>query len=67
MPTGIVKFFKADKGYGFIKPDDGGPDIFVHIRDIRGQQQLQQGMRVGYEIATDQRSGRTKAQDVRLL
>ncbi|HZV19457.1 MAG TPA: cold-shock protein [Sphingobium sp.] len=57
MPIGTVKFFNADKGYGFIKPDDGGNDSFVHISAVEraGMATLQQDQRLSYEIETDQR------------
>lgn len=67
VATGVVKFFQSEKGFGFIKPDDGNVDVFVHIRDVRGMQPLSEGMRVGFEEVMDQRKGKTKATDVRLL
>ncbi len=66
MATGTVKFFKVDKGYGFIKPEDGGEDVFVHISATNGQQ-LSQGMRVGYDVTQDPKTGKTKAANVRIL
>jgi CspA family cold shock protein len=62
MPTGIVKFFNADKGYGFIQPEDGGTDAFVHISAVEraGMQTLDRDQRVTYELEQDQR-GRTSA------
>ena len=52
MPTGTVKFFNADKGYGFIQPDDGSPDSFVHISAVQaaGMQTLDRDQRVSYEV-----------------
>lgn len=69
MPTGVLKVFRADKGYGFIKPDDGGPDVFVHVNDAQnsGLPQLRDGMRLGFDLETDPRKGRTKAGRLRLL
>ena len=57
MPTGTVKFFNADKGYGFIAPDDGGQDSFVHITDLErcGMQSLNKDQRVSYEVEQDAR------------
>ena len=62
MPTGKVKFFNAQKGYGFIAPEDGGKDAFVHISAVEqaGMNTLNQDDRVSYELETDQR-GRTSA------
>jgi len=62
MPTGKVKFFNAQKGYGFIAPEDGGKDAFVHISAVEkaGMNGLNQDDRVSYELETDQR-GRTSA------
>jgi CspA family cold shock protein len=62
MPTGKVKFFNAQKGYGFIAPEDGGKDAFVHISAVEkaGLSTLNQDQRVSYELETDQR-GKTSA------
>ena len=60
--TGTVKFFNADKGYGFIQPEDGGPDAFVHISAVEraGMRTLDRDQRVSYELETDRR-GKTSA------
>jgi CspA family cold shock protein len=57
MPTGIVKFFNADKGYGFIQPEDGGNDAFVHISAVEaaGMRTLDKDQRVNYELENDKR------------
>ncbi len=57
MPIGTVKFFNADKGYGFIAPDGGGADSFVHISAVEqaGMGTLQKDQRVKFEIETDRR------------
>ena len=62
MPIGIVKFFNADKGYGFIQPEGGGNDAFVHISAVEraGMRTLDRDQRVSYELETDQR-GKTSA------
>ena len=62
MPIGTVKFFNESKGYGFIQPEDGGTDAFVHITDVEraGMRTLDRDQRVSYELEQDQR-GKTKA------
>ena len=62
MITGTVKFFNADKGYGFIAPENGGPDAFVHITAVEraGMRTLDRDQRISYELETDRR-GKTSA------
>lgn len=62
MITGTVKFFNADKGYGFIAPEDGGGDAFVHISAVEraGMRTLNKDQRISYELETDRR-GKTSA------
>jgi CspA family cold shock protein len=62
MITGTVKFFNTEKGYGFIQPEDGGNDAFVHISAVQaaGMQTLDRDQRVTYELETDRR-GKTSA------
>ncbi len=62
MPVGTVKFFNTDKGFGFIAPDGGGTDSFVHITAVQaaGMATLDKDQRVNFELETDQR-GRTSA------
>jgi CspA family cold shock protein len=62
MPIGTVKFFNADKGYGFIAPEGGGQDAFVHISAVEkaGMRTLDRDQRVSYELETDNR-GKTSA------
>lgn len=57
MPVGTVKFFNTDKGYGFIAPDGGGPDSFVHISAVEraGLRSLNKDQRIQYEVETDRR------------
>lgn len=57
MPIGTVKFFNADKGYGFIAPEDGGNDAFVHISAVEsaGMRTLDRDQRVSYELEQDRR------------
>jgi len=68
MPTGTVKWFNTSKGYGFIAPDDGGGDVFVHISAVEraGLTGLADNQKVGYELL-DGRDGRKMAGDLRLL
>lgn len=64
MPTtGTVKFFNTEKGYGFIKPDDGGPDVFVHVSAVMGSGlgTLNEGQRISFEIEPDKRGKGPKA------
>ncbi len=66
MANGIVKFFNTAKGYGFIAPDDGSKDIFVHISALEkaGLRQLNDGQKVSYQIETN--NGKTSAVDIQL-
>jgi len=61
--TGTVKFFKGDRGYGFIKPDDGGPDVFVHITAVEraGLKDLTEGQRITFRGRTDKKGKGPKA------
>src|SRR5271168_2199376 len=59
MATGTVKWFNATKGFGFIQPDAGGPDVFVHISAVEraGIQNLNEGQKIAYEVVADRRTG----------
>ena len=63
MTTGTVKWFNSTKGFGFIQPDNGGADVFVHISAVEraGLGSLNEGQKLGYELERDQRSGKTSA------
>ncbi|MDX8503497.1 cold-shock protein [Mesorhizobium sp. VK4C] len=63
MATGTVKWFNTTKGFGFIQPDAGGPDVFVHISAVErsGLSTLADGQKVNYEIEQDRRTGKSSA------
>jgi len=63
MPTGTVKFYNSAKGFGFIQPDDGSKDVFVHATALEaaGMRGLVEGQKVTFDIETDQRSGKKAA------
>jgi CspA family cold shock protein len=63
MSTGTVKWFNSTKGFGFIQPDDGGQDVFVHISAVEraGMRDLQEGQKISYELVQDKRSGKMSA------
>jgi CspA family cold shock protein len=67
MATGVVKWFNPTKGFGFIQPDQGGSDVFVHISAVEraGLTTLNEGQRVSYELATNK--GRTSAANLKVL
>lgn len=68
MATGTVKWFNPDKGFGFIKPTDGGADVFVHISAIErsGLGSLNEGDEVGFEIYVDEVRGKSSAESLQL-
>ena len=63
MATGTVKWFNSTKGFGFIQPESGGPDVFVHISAVEraGLRGLNEGQKVSYELEQDKRSGKMAA------
>jgi CspA family cold shock protein len=67
MTTGTVKWFNATKGFGFIQPDDGGKDAFVHISAVErsGLGQLVEGQKVQFDLVTDRRSGKMSADNLK--
>jgi CspA family cold shock protein len=67
MPVGTVKFFNVNKGFGFISPDGGGNDVFVHATAVEraGMGTLREGQKVSFETETDRRSGKTAATNLR--
>lgn len=67
MNTGTVKFFNTTKGFGFIQPDNGSTDVFVHISAVQrsGLQGLVEGQKVSFDIVRDNRSGKSAAENLR--
>ena len=67
MATGTVKWFNATKGYGFIQPDVGGKDVFVHFSAVEqaGLRDLNEGQKVSYDIVADKRTGKSSAGNLR--
>ena len=63
MQVGTVKWFNADKGFGFIQPDNGGSDVFVHISAVEraGMSNLNEGQKVNFELVADKRTGKSSA------
>jgi CspA family cold shock protein len=63
MTTGTVKWFNSAKGYGFIQPDNGGPDAFVHISAVEraGMPEIVEGQKIGYDMERDNKSGKMSA------
>jgi CspA family cold shock protein len=63
MQTGTVKWFNGQKGFGFIQPDEGGNDVFVHISAVEraGLSSLNEGQKIGFELERDKRSGKMSA------
>jgi cold shock protein len=68
MATGTVKWFNSAKGFGFIQPDDGSPDVFVHISAVEraGLRDLPEGQKVSYEVVVDTRRGKSSAEKIEL-
>ena len=69
MAIGVVKWFNSTKGFGFIQPEDGTNDVFVHISAVEraGMGNLQEGQNVSFEAVTDPRRGKTSAENLRAL
>jgi cold shock protein len=69
MQTGTVKWFNAQKGFGFIQPDQGGADVFVHISAVEraGLNGLNEGQKISYEIVADRRSGKSAADRLQVV
>jgi CspA family cold shock protein len=69
MTTGTVKWFNGQKGYGFIQPDDGGKDVFVHVSAVEraGLSSLNEGQKVSYEAVADRKTGKSSAENLRAV
>ncbi|RWO44927.1 cold-shock protein [Mesorhizobium sp.] len=69
VATGTVKWFNATKGFGFIQPDSGGADVFVHISAVEraGLRSLADGQKVSYEIEQDRRTGKSSAGNLQAI
>ena len=69
MQTGIVKWFNAQKGFGFIQPTSGGPDVFVHVSAVEraGMSGLNEGQKVSFELRADRKSGKSSADNLRAV
>ncbi len=67
MTVGTVKWFNSTKGFGFIQPDDGGKDVFVHISAVEraGMRDLVEGQKVSFELTNDKRTGKSSATDLK--
>ena len=68
MSTGTVKWFNAQKGFGFIQPDDGSKDVFVHISAVEraGLYGLNEGQKLSFEVTADSRTGKSSAEQLQL-
>jgi cold shock protein len=69
MTQGTVKFFNDQKGFGFIQPDDGGKDVFVHISAVEraGMRALNEGQKIAFDVVADRRTGKSSADNLRAV
>ena len=69
MNMGVVKWYNSQKGYGFIQPDNGGKDVFVHVSALEraGLRELVEGQKVSFEIQTDRRTGKASAGNLQIV
>ena len=67
MTQGTVKWFNSQKGFGFIQPDDGSKDVFVHISAVEraGMRSLSEGQKISYDIVADRRTGKSSADNLK--
>jgi len=68
MAQGTVKWFNSQKGFGFIQPDDGGKDVFVHISAVEraGLRVLNEGQKIAFDVVADRRTGKSSAENLRV-
>jgi CspA family cold shock protein len=69
MSQGTVKWFNGQKGFGFIQPDDGSKDVFVHVSAVEraGMHSLNEGQKISYDIVADRKSGKSSADNLRAI
>jgi cold shock protein len=69
MTQGTVKWFNGQKGFGFIQPDDGSKDVFIHISAVEraGMSGLAEGQKVSFDLVTDRKTGKTSADNLRAV
>jgi len=69
MSTGTVKWFNSQKGFGFVQPEDGDQDVFVHISAVEraGMGSLSEGQKITYDVVADQRTGKSSAENLRAV
>ena len=69
MSQGTVKWFNGQKGFGFIQPDDGSKDVFVHISAVEhaGMQNLNEGQKIEFEVVSDRKTGKSSADNLRAV
>ncbi len=69
MSQGTVKWFNAEKGFGFIQPDDGGKDVFVHISAVEraGMSNLNEGQKLEFEVVDNRKTGKSSAENLRAV
>jgi cold shock protein len=69
MAQGTVKFFNDQKGFGFIQPDDGGKDVFVHISAVEraGMRALNEGQKIVFDVVADRRTGKSSADNLQAV
>ena len=69
MTSGTVKWFNSQKGFGFIQPEDGGKDVFVHITAVEraGLRTLNEGQQVSFDVVADRRTGKSSADNLKVL